>query len=70
MTKRYNCFYGGSPLTSRTPTWCNELYLFNLDTGQTRQLTGLTGSSTLDNRPPTFTDDGLGINFGTTDPRR
>jgi Tol biopolymer transport system component len=61
-----NCLYGHGPYLPDTTTYCSELYLFDLDTGVTRQLTGLDGSSTINNDFPTFSADGQSIDFTTT----
>lgn len=44
---------------------CPELYLFDLDTGETRQLTGLTGSSEHAHQQVSFTEDGTAVEYGT-----
>jgi Tol biopolymer transport system component len=54
--------YGTPPYTYY---YCSELYLFDLDTGETRQLTGLDGSSEYSHVAPAFTDDGTAVDFST-----
>jgi hypothetical protein len=60
-----NCVKRGAPWYPDTFHMCEELYLFDLDTGETRQLTGLGGSSTFGNVMPDFSDDGLSIEYRT-----
>jgi hypothetical protein len=58
-----NCVKLGVFFEPDVPFVCNELYLFDLDTGERRQLTGLDGSSVVDHSQPTFTADGRAIEF-------
>ncbi len=58
-----NCMKLGAFFEPDLPYVCNELYLFDLDTGEVRQLTGLDGSSVVDHVGPTFTADGQAIEF-------
>lgn len=62
-----NCAYVNGPFVPDTPAMCDELYIFDLDTGETRQLTGLDGSSTVDHAGPKFTADGQAIEYVTYD---
>jgi len=64
-----NCRRGNPPWTPLTYVPCSELYLFDRDTGQVRQLTGLTGSSLADHADPRFTDDGTGVTYASPDGR-
>lgn len=43
--------------------YCAELYLYDLGSGQIRQLTGLDGSSDTYNTPTGFSEDGSAIDF-------
>ena len=58
-----NCLYGQAPWSPGTPTVCSELYLFDLHTGLTRQLTGLDGSSPYGHFSPKFSSDGTAVDF-------
>jgi len=58
-----NCVKLSVFLEPDTPFVCNELYLFDLVTGERRQLTGLDGSSEVNHVQPTFTPDGQAIEF-------
>jgi hypothetical protein len=58
-----NCMVRGAPWYPDTYHVCQELYLFDLDTRETRQLTGLDGSSTFGNFYPDFSDDGQSIEY-------
>lgn len=64
-----NCMRGHGPWRPDTFHMCGELYLFDLDTGTTRQLTGLDGSSEYNHLSPTFTEDGTAIEFRATSGR-
>ena len=65
-----NCWRGtgptGPPYVAAT---CRELYLYDLDTGLTRQLTGLTGSSEVGASGLRFTADGSAIEYTASDGR-
>jgi Tol biopolymer transport system component len=69
-----NCRMANRPGGPYTYHSCDELYLFDLDTGVTRQLTGLDGSSPYSHVAPEFTDDGTAVDFtgggGITEPER
>lgn len=58
-----NCVQLGAFFDPDVPYVCNELYLFDLDSGEVRQLTGLGGSSEVNHVGPTFTADGQAIEF-------
>ena len=58
-----NCLKLGAFFDPDVPYVCNELYLFDLDSGEVRQLTGLDGSSEVNHTSPTFTADGQAIEF-------
>jgi hypothetical protein len=58
-----NCVHQHGPWQPDTYHICGELYLFELDTGLTRQLTGLGGWSLTDNTSPRFTDDATAVDF-------
>lgn len=62
-----NCRTGQPPYGTPPYTYyyCSELYLFDLDTGETRQLTGLDGSSDHSHVAPAFTDDGTAVDVST-----
>lgn len=64
-----NCARTYGPWRPDTFHMCGELYLFDLDTGETRQLTGLSGSSGYNHLAPTFTEDGTAIEFTATSGR-
>ena len=62
-----NCQYRRDMWAPPTATYCDELYLFDLESGATRQLTGLGGSSELDHTQPVVTADGSAVEFTTRD---
>lgn len=64
-----NCGRSNGPNRPLTPMVCSELYLFDLVTRETRQLTGLDGSSEYSHSVPTFTEDGTGLDFFATNGR-
>jgi len=47
--------------------YCSELYLYDLGTGQTTQLTGLDGSSEQHHQMASFAEDGTAVFFTTAD---
>lgn len=58
-----NCVKLGYFFDPDVPYVCSELYLFDLETGEVRQLTGLDGSSVVNHVSPKFTADGQAIEF-------
>ena len=58
-----NCRFFRGPLLTPVPTYCDELCLYDLDTGLRRPLTGLDGSSDVDHGDPVFSADGQSVYF-------
>jgi hypothetical protein len=56
-----HCVTPNGPVGPYQPALCAEVYLFDVDTGSIRQLTGLGGSSDVEHSFPRFTEDGTGI---------